>query len=347
MSNNSFESSKPTIEPNASVGNACDQATRPAAAPAVSTTTVNSQQVEQASEQSLQTRRNGTQANEFDAASRIRKLLEIATGEYSSSKGSFLLAACPSGPSGLYFRRCEQDDPACGIFSEGCMALPYGCIHPVGTMETKDKSVYQLLAFSRLYHQPDEMNQFLSFAAQAGSMLVACPPEWAPVMLRAGHPEATWIGALMILPHGATRYVDHDPSGSRFVTQPWAMCAEVLRNWQSKAGTGKEPCTANDEELKAKHSADFRSVLWYGTEYYFTPTQAACVKVLWREWESGTPEIGDGTILEDPEVEAEAKRLIDVFRDRKSSTGYHPAWNTMITPGSTKGTFRLNSSEIP
>jgi hypothetical protein len=96
---------------------------------------------------------------------------------------------------------------------------------------------------------------------------------------------------------------------------------------------------------QARHSSDFRSVAWFGVSYSFTATQAACVKVLWREWDNGTPEIGEDATLEDPEVEADAKRLIDVFRDRRSSTGYHPAWGSMIVQGSTKGAYRLNPPE--
>jgi hypothetical protein len=96
---------------------------------------------------------------------------------------------------------------------------------------------------------------------------------------------------------------------------------------------------------EARHSTDYRSVVWFGTSYYFTPTQAACVKVLWREWANGTPEVGEDTVLEDHEVEADAKRLIDVFRDRKSPARYHPAWGSMIVPGSTKGAYRLNPPE--
>lgn len=93
---------------------------------------------------------------------------------------------------------------------------------------------------------------------------------------------------------------------------------------------------------QVRHSHDFRMVNWFGTTYHFTPTQAACIRVLWRDWHNGTPELGENTILEDPEVEAEAKRLIDVFRDRKSSSGYHAAWGTMVLPGQTKGSFRLS-----
>jgi hypothetical protein len=84
----------------------------------------------------------------------------------------------------------------------------------------------------------------------------------------------------------------------------------------------------------ARHSVDFRHVHWYGNDCYFTPTQAACVRVLWEEWDRGTPEVGQDTILEHPGVEAESKRLSDVFKGS-------PAWLTLIVQGHTAGAYRL------
>lgn len=85
-------------------------------------------------------------------------------------------------------------------------------------------------------------------------------------------------------------------------------------------------------QLGATHSPDYRSVNWFGVPFTFSPTQAACVKVLWLAWENKTPEVGDATILE--EADSDAERLPLVFRD-------HDAWGTMIVKGSTKGTHRL------
>lgn len=83
----------------------------------------------------------------------------------------------------------------------------------------------------------------------------------------------------------------------------------------------------------ARHSPDFRSVHWFGTEYGFTTTQAAIVQVLWKNWKQGTPDVSDAHLLVEPGVR-ESSRLVDIFR--KS-----PAWNTMIVSGKTKGTKRL------
>ena len=67
---------------------------------------------------------------------------------------------------------------------------------------------------------------------------------------------------------------------------------------------------------RAVHSRDFRSVIWFGSEYNFTAIQAACVRVLWEEWERGTHEIGGDTVLE--AAGSNATRLPLVFRANKA-----------------------------
>lgn len=83
------------------------------------------------------------------------------------------------------------------------------------------------------------------------------------------------------------------------------------------------------------HSPDFKSVAWYGREYQFTPPQAACVQVLWRQWLSGTPIVRDQLVLEIARVKA--RSLKDVF---KAPPG-NAAWGTMIADGDRRGTVRL------
>ncbi len=95
-----------------------------------------------------------------------------------------------------------------------------------------------------------------------------------------------------------------------------------------KAETKTEPA---DEE-KTTHSIDFRSVCWYGTDYNFTPNQAAAIKILWENWEKGTPDVGGDTLS--TEIESDSKRARDIFKG-------NPAFRTMIRQGKTKGTYRL------
>ena len=81
------------------------------------------------------------------------------------------------------------------------------------------------------------------------------------------------------------------------------------------------------------HSPDYRSVRWNGKNYFFTSYKAACVKILWENWEKGTPDVGDTTVLET--AGCESSRVLDVFKN-------HPNWTEMIVQGETKGTHRLS-----
>ncbi len=98
--------------------------------------------------------------------------------------------------------------------------------------------------------------------------------------------------------------------------------------------------TGDDPPL-AIHSADFRSVNWFGTSFGFTVNQAKCVQVLWEAWQGKTPELSDELVL--AEAEVSSNRLRDVF---KRKGGYHAAWGTMIQQAATKGTRRLVAPEI-
>lgn len=113
---------------------------------------------------------------------------------------------------------------------------------------------------------------------------------------------------------------------------------EKLEDERSRQGTrgGNAGSTesATPEQRPAQHSPDFRSVHWFGTDYTFTPTQAAIIKVLWSNWERGTRDIGEAYLLEGAKV-SDTSRLVDIFRK-------NPAWNTMIVSGTTKGTRRLS-----
>jgi hypothetical protein len=90
---------------------------------------------------------------------------------------------------------------------------------------------------------------------------------------------------------------------------------------------GQEPIALDS----ARHSPDFRSVHWFGTDYTFTANQAACVKTLWQAWKNGTPGVGKETLLSD--ADARTERVDHIFRD-------NPAWKTMIC-ASAKGVYRL------
>jgi len=118
------------------------------------------------------------------------------------------------------------------------------------------------------------------------------------------------------------------------------------RDWRQRCEDFAAVCRFLADQLaneggadKAAHSDDFRSVLWHGTRYTFTANQAACVKLLWENWERETPDVGDATVLEQAGV-AQA-RLDAVFRvDGKQ----HTAWGEMIVSLS-RGTHRLQAPD--
>jgi len=103
--------------------------------------------------------------------------------------------------------------------------------------------------------------------------------------------------------------------------------AELLRPYRDHF----EPA---NEASKITTSTDFRSLRWSGAVYSFTANQAAVVKLLLENWESGTPDVGDETLLHAVDPESPPARLSTLFRD-------HPAWGAMIVAGGTKGTHRL------
>lgn len=80
-----------------------------------------------------------------------------------------------------------------------------------------------------------------------------------------------------------------------------------------------------------RHSADFRSVHWFGADYTFTPTQAAVIRQLWEAWEDGTPGVGQETLLAG--AGSEGSRLRDLFRG-------HAAMGSMVVALG-KGLFAL------
>lgn len=95
---------------------------------------------------------------------------------------------------------------------------------------------------------------------------------------------------------------------------------------------------AQPAQPEARHSPDYRSVVWYGRAYAFTATQAAIVSLLWEAWAQGTPDVGVEHLL--LAAGADTKRLTHLFRG-------HPARNVMIGPGVTKGTVRLVAPDCP
>lgn len=121
---------------------------------------------------------------------------------------------------------------------------------------------------------------------------------------------------------------------------PWGISAIILpkRGRAPQESTDKQgdKQSAQGNNREPSHSPDYRSVNWYGEKYTFSAMQAACVRVLWENWEQGTPVVGEQTIL--VTADSSSERLRDVFGKD------HAAWGTLIQP-SGKGAFKLTEPE--
>ncbi|MDE2104066.1 MAG: hypothetical protein KGL39_42910 [Patescibacteria group bacterium] len=93
--------------------------------------------------------------------------------------------------------------------------------------------------------------------------------------------------------------------------------------------------TFRSQAPRARHSADFASVDWFGTHFDFTPLQGRVIRQLWDAWESDTPGLRGETLVTgagSPNTE-----MHRVFEG-------HPAWNSLIT-SPRKGIYRLAEPE--
>lgn len=82
----------------------------------------------------------------------------------------------------------------------------------------------------------------------------------------------------------------------------------------------------------------YRSVRWGSKTFEFTPTEAACVEVMYKALMARTPAIHFREILDlaGTSADKETGRLRDVFRK-----GNHPAWGAMIVKVGARGLYRI------
>lgn len=83
-----------------------------------------------------------------------------------------------------------------------------------------------------------------------------------------------------------------------------------------------------------RHSADFRSVRWFGKNYEFSPAQSLIVQALWHAWLNGTPRMGAKSLIRAANMVSD--KVSDLFKD-------HRAWNKMICTDN-KGNYWLSES---
>ncbi|QDU95186.1 hypothetical protein Pla8534_29980 [Lignipirellula cremea] len=155
------------------------------------------------------------------------------------------------------------------------------------------------------------------------------PKEFAEA---AGDDRGVWWGNQFKL---LQQYAGMPPS---IVVDLIQACAEIWADLIIEAGNAEPPENEAEPIQTVAHSVDFRSLQWFGTPYTFTANQAPVVRLLYEHWKTGTPEVGDETLLSAVDPEAPPARIDTLFRD-------HPAWGVMIVRGSTKGTRRLAKPE--
>jgi hypothetical protein len=154
---------------------------------------------------------------------------------------------------------------------------------------------------------------------------------------------AVSLGAAHLIPDLGAQSLEGEASLAEALKQ-----VQLLGNWlassesrtSAAAASGVDGCQRSAQlSTEVSHSPDFRSVHWYGTKYVFTPTQAACIRVLWEAWERRELTVGQDAILE--AAGSAGARLRDVFEKAK-----HPAWGAMIV-SPRKGAFCLAEPAKP
>ncbi len=120
-----------------------------------------------------------------------------------------------------------------------------------------------------------------------------------------------------------------------------ARIAELARELSALAG-GEfpeliEPLAKLIHRLRpCRPGPGFACLLWHGTLYHFTATQSKVIKVLYRAWKQGTPDVRWELLSE--ASGSDCGRLQDLFKE-------HPAWGNLVVSGLIKGTFRLKDHE--
>ena len=175
-------------------------------------------------------------------------------------------------------------------------------------------------------HNPPDSEQCRQFGSFCGHL--------AEQIMKGQPSTARDRGSNLEAANDFSEWADSRVSGGASLTDTLLTDGGVV--WGTTKSDANQQAKSGVDKPTVNHSPDFRSVSWLGTLHTFTPTQAACVKLLWEQWEGGTPEIGAATILE--HVDSEQPRLSQVFRTKNVS---HLAWGTMIAPGKTKGSYRL------
>lgn len=196
----------------------------------------------------------------------------------------------------------------------------------------------------------------MTTAAAVHALAISKPPGWKESIAKAADwlwqqqeqagywtdfacRNRTWLGVLVLDAIDLATGKEALTFDIRPCTQsrePLSFSAYLYESQDSRDTDRQHARKSSPEESDSSsgnvHSDDFRVVRWFGTTYYLTASQARIVSILWKNWERGTPDVGDTTLLE--AARCETNRLRDIF-------GRSKAWNTLIVRGKTGGSHRL------
>jgi hypothetical protein len=110
---------------------------------------------------------------------------------------------------------------------------------------------------------------------------------------------------------------------------PDACCAEVQKTKVGQASAAPSPGLERTNTVT--HSPDFRSLYWFGTEYFLTEKQSKVVKALWEARQKGSPDVAQEILLR--ACNSDGVRLVDLFRRS-------PAWGNIVV-SCRRGAYRL------
>jgi hypothetical protein len=261
------------------------------------------------------------------STSRTAALRETAAGEYAASTGSFWLAAIPAG---LRINCCAQEAESCGVVAEGGVALPSGSVRFLGTVALAGCGDLCLLAFSLLHRRTDELDRFLTFAAEAGVAFVAEPPAWARSACSPGGAAATWAAVLMFLSPSAPQYVLERPGGCRLIRQPWAASLAALGDHHTAAHESVPAGRRQDEAM-----ADLSAAQGAQQEGHNHQRPNGVEGGCWLWWEGKRHDIPKGVVY----------RLI-AFMLGRDSAPYDDLEGDVFEDAVLPGTVRARTSEV-
>lgn len=98
----------------------------------------------------------------------------------------------------------------------------------------------------------------------------------------------------------------------------------------------------NQDPVTYTARADYRCVEGDdGSAYYFSPLQAACLRIIWAAHKAGHPEIHHSEVLR--QSQSFQVQLSHIFRAKR---GFHEAWGTVIVKARIRGCYRIAGVKV-